>query len=116
MLHGDALSVDDDMVNNEKIGSSDCSEEEQQADAAASAFLIPREKLDSFITRHKPRFSKMNIIRFANLHQIHPGIVVGQLQHRKGIRYSHSREMLVSIRSILTETAITDGWGHIPAF
>jgi HTH-type transcriptional regulator / antitoxin HigA len=114
VLHGHAWSVDDDLVNNEKIGSSDCSEQERLADAEASNFLIPGNTLDSFITRHRPRFSKINIVRFANLHQIHPGIVVGQLQHRKAIRYSHSREMLVSVRGILTETAVTDGWGHIP--
>lgn len=116
VLHGDVLSVDDNLIRNERIGSSDCSAQEQRADAEASSLLIPRDTLDSFIARHTPRFSKINIIRFANLHQIHPGIVVGQLQHRKAIRYSHSREMLVSIRSILTETATTDGWGHIPQF
>ncbi|MFT5093639.1 MAG: hypothetical protein ACI93T_002468, partial [Porticoccaceae bacterium] len=40
-----------------------------------------------------------------------PGIIVGQLQYRKAISYSHSREMLVPVRDLVTNVAITDGWG-----
>jgi HTH-type transcriptional regulator/antitoxin HigA len=115
VLHGDAWSLDDDLVNSGRIGSDDRSEQEVRADREASSFLVPREKLDSFINRHRPRFSKANVVRFANMQGIHPGIVVGQLQHRKMIHYSHSREMLVPVRAVLTETAFTDGWGQFPS-
>jgi len=37
----------------------------------------------------------------------------GQLQHRKAIPYSHSREMLAKVRNIVTEAALTDGFGSI---
>jgi HTH-type transcriptional regulator/antitoxin HigA len=46
---------------------------------------------------------------------IHPGIVVGQLQYRKAIPYSHSREMLAKVRNIVTDAALTDGFGSILA-
>jgi HTH-type transcriptional regulator/antitoxin HigA len=112
VIHGDKWSIDTDIVGPDRIGGQDIPECEQRANQEASEFLIPKAKLDSFIMRHRPRFSKVNIVRFANLHQIHPGIVVGQLQHRDAIKYSHSREMLASVRTALTDAALTDGWGH----
>ncbi|MBN1589506.1 MAG: hypothetical protein JW888_08330 [Pirellulales bacterium] len=114
VLHGDEWSVDDDLISGETSQSPNRPEHERRADAEAGNFLIAYDALDSFIMRHKPRFSKANIVRFANRYGIHPGIVVGQLQFRNAIRYSHSREMLVPVRGILTDVAITDGWGHIP--
>ncbi len=114
VLHGDSFSLDNNMIRPDKIGSEDISEQEQRADEEASNFLISKDKLESFIIRHNPRFSKINIIRFANMHKIHPGIVVGQLQHREAIKYSHSREMLVSVKKHLIDTATTDGWGCYP--
>ena len=47
---------------------------------------------------------------FAGKVSIHPGVVVGQLQYRKAISYSHSREMLSPVRDLVTEVARTDGW------
>jgi len=44
--------------------------------------------------------------------KIHPGIIVGQLQHRNEINYGSNREMLVKIRSAVIETALTDGWNR----
>lgn len=115
VLHGDR-SVDIDLVGAQRTDVADKPEIEQRADEEASRFLVASEKLDSFIVRHKPRFSKANIVQFANLHRIHPGIVVGQLQFRKAILYSHSREMLSPVRESLTTTALTDGWGHFTSF
>jgi HTH-type transcriptional regulator/antitoxin HigA len=114
ILHGDRWSLDNELVGPGKIGTDEVSAAERSADSAASNFLIPEDKIKSFIARHRPRFSKVNIIRFANLHQIHPGIVVGQLQHHRAIKWTHSREMLVGVRSALADAAVTDGWGHFP--
>ena len=114
VLNGDKWTIDEDLIGANRIGFDEVSEKEQRTDREASEFLIQKAKLDSFISRHKPRFSKADIIRFANLHQIHPGIVVGQLQYRKAIQYSHSREMLVPIRQMIADSALTDGWGHFP--
>ena len=47
---------------------------------------------------------------------VHPAIVLGQLQHRGEVEWSHSREMLVKVRELAISTAVTDGWGHfLPA-
>lgn len=115
VLNGDR-SVDVDLVGAQRTDVSAKPSIEQRADEYASNFLIPAATLESFIVRHKPRFSKATIVQFANLHQIHPGIVVGQLQFRKAILYSHSREMLAPVRDSLTTTALTDGWGSFTSF
>jgi len=108
--HRDNAPIDDNIVGAGAKQSVDAME--VRANQEASDWLIPSEKLESFISRTKPRFSKQRINQFANLHKIHPGIVVGQLQFRKAIDYRHSREMLVRVRGIVTEFSVTDGWGH----
>jgi HTH-type transcriptional regulator/antitoxin HigA len=116
ILRGDKWSLDNELVGPGKTGTdeSEITEAEKEANKAASEFLIPAETIQSFIARYRPRFSKVNITRFAGLHRIHPGIVVGQLQHHRAITWTHSREMLVSVRGIVTDAALTDGWGHSP--
>ncbi len=110
--HEDRPLVDNDLVGRSRIPPVE--DIERRANEDASSWLIPAATLNSFIARTKPRYSKRRIIQFANLHQIHPGIVVGQLQHQDEIDYRNDREMLVDVRSLLTETTMTDGWGHIP--
>jgi HTH-type transcriptional regulator/antitoxin HigA len=115
IVNGDQMSLDIDLIGKDRIGTNRGElEMEARADREASNFLIPDEKLQSFIRRTTPRFSKVKIIQFANVHQIHPGIVVGQLQHLGAINYSHSREMLAPIRELLADSALTDGWGRHP--
>ena len=84
---------------------------EKQADLFAVNFLVSQTKLDRFIARVHPLYSKVKISAFANNNEVHPGIVVGQLQHRKKIAYAHSRDLLVKIRNIIIASALTDGWG-----
>jgi HTH-type transcriptional regulator/antitoxin HigA len=43
---------------------------------------------------------------------MHPGVIVGQLQIRGEIGWGSQRELLAKIRDVVTETAITDGWGQ----
>jgi HTH-type transcriptional regulator/antitoxin HigA len=73
--------------------------------------LIPKERLDSFAARHRPFYSKIKILQFAQRMRIHPGIVNGQLQHAGEIPWQANREMLSKIRNLVSTTAITDGWG-----
>lgn len=107
-------SVDTNLVGKEAQGFSEKSEEEKQVDRFASEQLIPAGELDFFIARVKPLYSKFKIMNFAERIKVHPGIVVGQLQYRKEIPYSHNRDFLVRIREIITKTALTDGWGNVP--
>jgi HTH-type transcriptional regulator/antitoxin HigA len=87
---------------------------EIEADKSAVSYLIPQFELDNFIYRVGPLYSKPKIIQFANRIDVHPGIVVGQLQHpnRGELSYSQYRELLVKVRDIITGSALTDGWGH----
>ena len=90
------------------------SNEERKANLFATDRLVDPDELESFIARVGPLYSKKRIQLFAKKLQIHPGIIVGQLQHRGEIGFGHSREMLVKIRDFVTQSALTDGWGHGP--
>jgi HTH-type transcriptional regulator/antitoxin HigA len=88
--------------------------EEVRANNAAAEFLIPRDELESFIMRVRPLYSEQRIQLFARRIGAHPGIVVGQLQFRDEVPYTHFHKHLVKIREIVTQTAMTDGWGTVP--
>jgi len=107
--------LDTDLVGDKATKDEDKPEVEKQADAFAAAFLVPRKDLQRFMARVRPLYSKVKIQAFAHEMGVHPGVVVGQLQFQGEIKYYHNREMLVKIRDIITSTARTDGWGHIPA-
>lgn len=109
VLNGDAQSVDLDIAENSRSLSTD--EIEGRADREAAELLIPRDKLHSFIVRTRPHYSKERISQFAMRIGVHPGIVVGQLQHAKEIPYSAHRETLAKVRDIIINVAITDGFG-----
>jgi HTH-type transcriptional regulator/antitoxin HigA len=68
--------------------------------------------MDSLVGRLGPLYPKQRIVQFANRMKIHPGIVVGQLQHRGEIGYGSHRQFLVKVRELIIETAFTDGWGY----
>ncbi len=110
VVHEDA-SIDDDLCGEGQMPSIAKVEVERRADIEASEKLVPAEKLNSFITRVSPLYSKTRIIQFAHTIQIHPGIIIGQLQYRGEIGYQANREMLVKIREIVASSALTDGWG-----
>jgi HTH-type transcriptional regulator/antitoxin HigA len=109
--NGDAASVDSDLVGESAMLAEAKPDIERRADAEASKALLPPEKLDSFIVRVGPLYSKARINQFANRMQIHPGIIVGQLHHRGEVDWRANREMLAKVRDIVTGTALTDGWG-----
>lgn len=88
-------------------------DKEKIADLFAAGFLIDKSQLDNFIARVHPLYSKVKITAFAKKLHVHPGIVVGQLQHRKKITYAHSREYLVKVKNVVAASALTDGWGDV---
>ena len=87
---------------------------EKRADLFAESFLVETSEMNKFIARVKPLYSKQKIKNFAERIGVHPAIVLGQLQHRKEVDWSHSREMLVKVRGNLIQSVLTDGWGNIP--
>lgn len=107
------LAPDVDLVGEKAALTNVKPEVEQLADAFASAHTITPSEIDSFIARVKPLFSKVKIQGFALRQGVHPALVIGQLQHKGAIHWSHSREFLVKVRDIVTGSALTDGWGQI---
>lgn len=89
--------------------------EEVRANTAASEFVVPSTELASFIMRVRPLYSEKRIMLFARRIGVHPGLVVGQLQYRDEVPYTHFHKHLVKIREIITQTALTDGWGNVPS-
>lgn len=58
---------------------------EHEANDWAANFLIPADAMTKFVTRFG--YTEQEVISFAAAHNIAPGIVVGQLQHRKVLGY-----------------------------
>ena len=87
-------------------------EYEKRIDRSASQALIALGELDDFVVRAGPLYSTKSIRGFASRMGVHPGIVVGQLQHREELHYSNFRKLLAPVRDLITGAALTDGWGH----
>jgi HTH-type transcriptional regulator / antitoxin HigA len=64
---------------------------EDEADKFASDNLIPTKAYTRFIQFDS--FTKNDIRTFANEIQIHPGIVVGRLQHDGKVPYSQKNDL-----------------------
>jgi HTH-type transcriptional regulator/antitoxin HigA len=87
-------------------------EDERIANEAAQEFCVPPDMLDAFIARKDPFFSEQDLIGFARILKIHPGILAGQIQRKTG-RYDRFRDHLAKIREIISPNAIKDGWGDV---
>ncbi|HEV8070313.1 MAG TPA: HigA family addiction module antitoxin [Planctomycetaceae bacterium] len=92
----------------------DATDIENRANTEASEFLVPYEKLQSFVARHGRISSQVEIVRAAKVQRVHPGIFVGQMHGRGFIDFRYYRKLLVPIRSEIVGQALTDGWGNVP--
>lgn len=113
VVNGDAFSLDIDLEGDEEVQAvpPELVACEQRANIEAAGFLIGKSDLDSFVGRVAPLFSQERIVQFAHSVKIHPGIVVGQLKHRGELHPGSHRHLVSKIREVITETALTDGWG-----
>ncbi len=87
-------------------------EQERIANEEAREFCVPKKDMDAFIARKAPYFSERDLIGFAKVLKVHPGLVAGQLQFRTG-KFTHFRNHLASVREFVLPTAEVDGWGSI---
>lgn len=108
--HRHAAPVDIDMMSH------DVPELERTTNEEAAGVLIAKEKLASFVNRVKPYFYQARVNQFAQVHKVHPGIVVGQLQYRGEITHQQLRKLLPKVRSEIIGSTVTDGWGNKPSF
>lgn len=74
-------------------------DDEQQANRFATEQLIPTESWNGFTERW--RFDYESVQRFANELGIHPGIVVGRLQHEELIRYHFLNGLRTSFKWVI---------------
>lgn len=81
------------------------------ADSAAAEFCVPQAMLESFILRKSPFISEQDVLSFAARVEIHPGVVVGQIQN-KTKKYNWLRKYQTGVRSRLLEWQYKDGWGR----
>lgn len=105
--HGYILDQDLDGVPVDQV-----SEEEAVANAAAANYSVASDEITGFIARVAPFFKEERVVLFAQHLNVHPGIVVGQLQRRLG-RYDLFRKYQVKVRQFVTSSALTDGWGVV---
>jgi len=110
IAHKDSYVVDDNLRGSRVILNLGLAEIEERADREAANNLIPTQSLNRFIAETRPYYSKDRIKQFAALHEIHPGIVAGQLQHRGETPWSANREMLERVRDHLLKDSVSDGW------
>lgn len=97
-------------LEGEQAGTGDnLPEEERVANAAASDFCVPHDKMESFILRKNPFFYEKDVLAFAKLNGVHPGLPVGQIQHKIG-RYDYLKKHQAKIRQFVLPGAIVDGW------
>ena len=85
---------------------------ELTANAEAANYLVPQERMESFVRRMRPLYYQTRVIQFAQSLGIHPGIVVGQLHNRGELKPSQLRKLLFPVRTFLLGQTITDGWGN----
>lgn len=93
-------------------GNDEIEEEERIANEAAREFCVPKADMDAFIARKAPYFSERDLIGFAKVLKVHPGLVAGQLQFRTG-KFTFFRTHLAPVRQFVLPAAEVDGWGNI---
>lgn len=80
IINGDKLSAVDESLEND-------------ADEFARATLIPPDKYYSYFRYRGKYISRDNILEFSKQISIHPGIVVGRLQHDKKVPFTHFADL-----------------------
>lgn len=108
------VMIDTDLVGENNIPATEESDAEREASEFATNYLVSTSEMDSFIARVSPLYSKVRVAAFAKRVGVHPGIVVGQLHHRGELSYSSHRQLLDKVKSTVTQSALTDGWGDAP--
>ena len=107
-----AVIIDTEIGDDDRQSESPISEAERKADLFAMEFLVDPKSLDDFILRTRPLYGKLKILRFSHKIGVHPGLVIGQLQHRREIPWGSFRQMLEKVRNIIIPSTLTDGWGQ----
>ena len=111
--HGrDAPVLDVGLEGKKASTDHDVPTEERMANKAAAEFCVPQDKLQMFIKRKDPFFSERDVLAFSRMIDVHPGLIVGQIQRHSG-RHNLLRKHLAAVRATITRNAAVDGWGDV---
>lgn len=111
--HGlETVALDTELEGGKAGTGEDIPEQERVANGAAADFCVPTKTLKQFIARKAPIFTERDLLAFAKLIRVHPGLVAGQLQHATG-RYDRFRRHLSAVRAVVLPNVLHDGWGHV---
>lgn len=87
-------------------------DDEQVANDAAAEFCVPKKMMDAFYVRKAPFFHDRDILAFAKMINVHPGLIAGQIRRRTS-RYDRFGNYLVKVRNSVLPSAVSDGWGSV---
>lgn len=112
VLHGEGKGVPVvDLFDSDESGRAALPAIEQRANRHAANYCIEEATLQTWIARTPRLSSRANIVAFAEQVAVHPGLVVGQLQHHGSIPYSFHRDLLEKVRPLVVASTPTDGYG-----
>ena len=86
---------------------------EDRANRNAASRLVPQKEMEAFIAGAGGIYSEPRLVHFAQKIRVHPGIVLGQLQHRGLLPWSAYAYLRAKFRHIITQVAPTDGFGML---
>lgn len=84
---------------------------ESEADEKGKNWLIDKNRLEAFVSRRNGIFSDEIIMAFAELVNLHPGVIVGILQYDKHITYSRFAKFKVDVKNLALMSSMSDGFG-----
>lgn len=106
----DEISPTSDEASNAEAVKPEC---ERIADDAAGEFCVPRTLLNSFIMRKGQFISERDVLNFASRIEIHPAVVVGQIQNKmKKYGWLRKYQTMVNVRECLSNWKYIDGWDN----
>lgn len=113
VLHGEGKGEPIiDILDSDHSNGREMPERERRANEHAAAYCIDKDMLETWMASASRVSSRSTILEFARQAQVHPGLVVGQLQHHGVIPYSFHRDLLEKVRPLLVTSTPTDGFGR----
>lgn len=87
---------------------------EDEAERDGSEWLIPEARLRSFVERRMGRINDASVVAFAEIADVHPGVLVGMLNHLDVIPYQKFVKMKIDVRTMALMSSMSDGFGRPP--
>lgn len=101
----DCIDIDQQSTNQNALP------QEKRANQVAAGYCVPQNDFKRWVQTARTISSRTQILSFARQMGVHPGLIVGQLQHGRHIPYSYHRNLLEKVRAIVIASVVTDGFG-----